>query len=91
MINILNFYRLLMSDFISPNHEKAGGVEWRMTTSESLDQAVKSEGKGAEGGTASSNGFHPVTVNRFVTSLFNPDEEDGNEPPLDHPTAKKFN
>ena len=86
-INILNFYRLLISDFIRPDKERPDKVECRLT-SDALDQAIKdSDG---------SNGFHPVTkdVNRLVTSLFNPDDEGSNQgqPPLtdDQALAKKF-
>lgn len=87
VINIVNFYRLLISDFIRPDKEKTSSVEYRLT-SDALDQAIKdSDG---------SNGFHPVTkdVNRLVTSLFNPDDEGSNQgqPPLtdDQTLAKKF-
>ena len=87
VINIVNFYRLLISDFIRPDKEKTSSVECRLT-SDALDQAIKdSDG---------SNGFHPVTkdVNRLVTSLFNPDDEGSNQgqPPLadDQTLAKKF-
>ena len=87
VINIVNFYRLLISDFIRPDKEKTSSVEFRLT-SDALDHAIKdSDG---------SNGFHPVTkdVNRLVTSLFNPDDEGSNQgqPPLtdDQTLAKKF-
>merc|ERR1719385_149420 len=64
VINIVNLYRLLMSDFIRPDKEK---VECHLTN-ESLDQAFKAA-KATEGATVSKD------VNRFVSSLFNPDED----------------
>jgi len=89
VINIVNFYRILMSDFIRPEIEKASnsGVECRLT-SEALDKVLKNgvdgvgSSKAGSGGVVAeadaSNGFHPVSkdVNRFVSSLFSPDTVD---------------
>jgi len=80
-INIVNFYRILVSDFINPNQQKEKEATKILASAEAaLDKIAAASATNGNGTSSSesSNGFHPVSkdVNRIVNSLFNPDAGD---------------